>query len=60
MNEWRLSGIVALWVTLGLHFLLALAGSALVARRLGVPVLLSVGATASALVVLWVALAGVL
>jgi hypothetical protein len=48
--------VVALSVALGLHFMLAMAGSALVARVLNAPVLLTTTATAFTIVIAWLTL----
>jgi hypothetical protein len=56
LNEWSTAGKITFWVTLALHLLATVAGSALLARRLRTPVLLTMAGTASSIVIFWVGL----
>jgi len=55
-NEWSTVGKITVLLAFALHLLVTLAGSALLARRLRAPALLTMAGTASTIVISWLAL----
>ena len=55
ISEWGESTVRALWVVIALYPLVTVAISIILARRFGAPAVATAGATASGIVMLWLA-----